>query len=950
MQRCALLLDSYAMTGNGVHRRRSLTAVAAVALTTMFAATSASAAVAGGGNGAAPAGAVGTAGAAVNLAQLYVSVPTQPIVRATLGQLNVIADTTVPSAVSFLELVGVEAANQRAVAWKRDAKSPDAKGSKDGVPDVKAGDSKAEMAVGGWNAGSDLQRTIAQLDLLSGDLESHRIGLKGSVGERGIISEITPDGARSRSDITLEGFHVDLGALLPADMVALPFGMTFEISDELQLPLPEEVADEVSRFRSVLDQLEVVEGAVAAFDAAKARLDERQAESPELAELLTERNLAEEALAAALADLEGADDAVADAERALADAAEAIAPAEALVAAAQEDLARAQDELDVAEDAAADKQADVNAAEADVEDAEAAVDAIEADIAAAEADIDAMGADIDAIEAEIDVLLAAAAADPLNAPAIMTDVATKLVDIDAIEADIDARRADITALEADLVDGDAEVDAAQAVLDAAEAAYAPYAEDVATAEAAREAAEESLEDAEDDLDDAEADEISAEAALDAASRALGAVEDDASAARDRFAAAELAYDAAAEAAAELDPEIDLLRTEAVAMKARMAATFLELNARLADLPDLLNMQEKLLDALQAVPVFAIGSLRIVGDASADADGASAVSECVLSAVEVLGRPQPITTCAELAAAQEQIEAEITEFLSLIAGNAVHGVSIVGPEAELNERDVPEEDGFTVAAVHTTPLRVVLPKVNIGMAWDETHERVGEIVDELLNARPDLRAIPEFSDVPQAPLNEVEVQSLGVAAPGRISAQGAGTWRIADGDEPLAEQLEELENQNNQEPPGAPVEGETMGVEAELGGADNDATYRPAADENGGCVGCGGGGGGGCTTCGGGGGTGTGGGGEGGRNDEARVGGTIPDGGAGTGGADGATAPGAGSGEGAGGGTGSGSDGALLGSDLPMAGVDLPHTGSEAMAGLAGLLLLGLGAGLRRRRP
>src|SRR5687768_3449337 len=118
MQRCAPALDSYAMTGNGVHRRRSLTAVAAVALTTMFAATSASAAVAGSGNGAAPAvsiGAVGTAGASVNLAQLNVSVPTQPTVKATLGRLNVIADTTVPSAVSFLELVGVEAANQRAV-------------------------------------------------------------------------------------------------------------------------------------------------------------------------------------------------------------------------------------------------------------------------------------------------------------------------------------------------------------------------------------------------------------------------------------------------------------------------------------------------------------------------------------------------------------------------------------------------------------------------------------------------------------------------------------------------------------------------------------------------------------------------------------------------------------------------------------------------------------------
>lgn len=940
------------MTGNGVHRRRSLTAVAAVTLTTMLAATGASAAVVGGGNGAAvnvPGGAVGTAGSSVSLAQLNVAVPTHGVVRTTLGRLDAIADTTVPNALSVLELVGVEAAERRAVAWKRDAKSADAKGNKDGVPDVKAGNSKAGMAVGGWNAGSDLQRTVAQLDLLSGDLESHRIGLKGSVGERGIVSEITPQGSRSRTDITLEGFHIDLGALLPVDMIALPFGMTFEISDELQLPLPEEVADEVSRFSSVLDQLRVVESAVAAFDAAKVRLDERQATAPELAELLTERNLAEEALAAALADLDGASDAVEDAEQALADAGEALAPAEALVAAAQEDLDRALDELDAAAAAAADKRVAVDAAEADVQDAEAAVDAIEADIAAAQAEIDAIQADIATLEAEIDVLLAQAAADPLNAPAIMTDVATKLAEVDTLEGDIATLEAEITALEADLADGDADVDAAQAVLDAAEAAYAPYAEDVATAEAARDAAEESLEDAEAALEDAETDEISAEAALDSASRALGSVEDKASKARDRFAAADLAYDVAAEAAAELDPEIALLRTEAVAMKARMAATFLELKGRLMDMPDLLNMQEKLLDALQAVPVFAIGSLRIVGDASADADGATAASECVLSAVEVLGRPQPITTCAELAAAQERIEAEITEFLTLIAGNTVHGVSIEGPEAALTERDVPEEDGFTMAAVHTTPLRVVLPKISIGMAWDETHARLGDMVGELLRNRPDLRAVPEFSDVVTVPLGEVEVQSMGISAPGRVSAQSGGTWRVADGDEPLAEQLEELENQNNQEPPGAPVDGETMGVDAELGGGDNNATYRPAADSNGGCVGCGGGGGGG--------GTGTGGGGEGGRNDEARLGGSIPDDGGSAGGGAGASGPGAGNGQGSGGGqnggpgsgTGSGSDGALLGSDLPMAGVDLPHTGSEAVAGLAGLLLLGLGAGLRRRR-
>lgn len=945
MQGFARSLDCYVMTGNGVHRRRSLTAVAAVVLTTMFAATTgASAATAGGGNGAtAPSvtrAAVGTADASVSLAQLNVVLPTRGAIKTTLGTLDAVADTTLPTAVSFLELVGAEAADQRAIAWKRDAKSLDNTGRKDGVPDVKAGDSKAAMQLGGWNAETDRARTVAQLDLLSGELESHRIGLQGSLGERGIVSEITPQGAHSRSDVTLEGFHIDLGALLPADMVALPFGMTFGISDQVELPLPEEVADEVSRFRSVLDQMQVVESALEASDAAKARLDERQAQAPELAALLTERDLAQEALAAALDDLDGASAAVQDAEDALAEASAAIAPAQALVEAAEADLARAESELDAAAEAAAEVRADVDAAEADVEDAEAAVAAIEDDIAQAEADIQALRDEIDVIEAEIDVLLAAAAADPLAAPAILADVAAKLVAVDEREADIDGLQADIAALQEDLVDGDAEVQAAQDALDAAEAVYAPYAEDVATAEAAEDAAEDALDEAQDDLEDAEAEEISAEAALDAAGRALGATEDAASAARDRFAAAELAYDAAAEAAAELDPEIALLHDSAVAMKARLAATFLQLKARLSAMPDLLRMQEKLLDALEAVPVFAIGSLRIVGDAQANAGGATAVSECVLSAVEVLGRPQPITTCAELAAAREDIEAQITEFLSLIAGNQVHGVSVEGPVALLDEQDTADADGFIRAAVHTTPLRVVVPKISVGMAWDETHARLGELVDTLLHERPELHAMPEFSDDPAAPLGEVEVQGMGMAAPGRVRAMGGGTWRIADDGDPLVNELEELEGQNEAMPAGDDLDAETVGVDAELGGADNNANFRPASNGPGGCVGCGGG--------------------EGdedgvgdeddARSDEARVGDTLPDGGATTSG------PGAGNGNGgngtgpdAGQGTGSGTDAALTGSELPQPGAELPHTGSEAAAGLAGLLLLGLGGVLRRRR-
>ena len=780
--------------------------------------------------------ALGTATTSLTFGGISLITPDRGRIDGAIGAIQAIADTTLSKQASTLTLTGARAGDKSAANWERDSDSPNAIGYKE-LPDLNRSGVKTEMALGGWNTSApERESAIARLGVLEGQVNSSGLGMKGSIGERGMVSQITKNSAVSRSSLTLEGFNIDLAALLPVDLVALPFGMTYELSENLDLPMSDQLRQSVDAFTAILDQMALVEQAVQGMDDAEARLRERVADSGSAAAELLERDLASAALAAALADINGAADAITAADALVAEAVTAVTNATQAVATAQTAATAAQD----------------------------AVTAASADLANK--------------QAELADLQAQAAADPIQAVLLAPSIATKT-------ADVTAAQNTLTAAQASKVDADATLVAAQQT-----------------------------------LTDAQALETARRAARTAAVSVLGGAQAVADAARARLATAQLAYDAAVEAKALVDAEIAGLRVDAQAMRARLAVLFIELNGLMTHMPDLLGLHAGLLEALQATSVLQIASLHITGEASADAKGGKTFTDCRLSGLNVLGKPVPITTCADLSQLREDLQTQIRGFLELLAGRSVTGVYLDGPRSETATSKTPDTRGFFAARVHFTPFKLTIPQVNLGMAFNDTHARLGEITDMLL-AREDLRTMPEFADVVSVPLANVPMVALGTPRAGRVRVAG-GQYRTMDDDvDPVAQQMENLNRQAGDVPAGPPVEGETAGVDADFAGMDNDAAYRPAGAGTGGPVGNAGNGGNG--GIGGNGGTG-GSGGNGGEN------------GAGTDGRLGTDGSVSGIGNGAG----------RDGNDLPLASTELPHTGGGASIVALMILLLGLTLGRR----
>lgn len=401
--------------------------------------------------------ALGTATTSLTFGGISLITPDRGRVDGAIGAIQAIADTTLSKQASTLTLTGARAGDKSAAKWKRDSDSPNTIGYKE-LPDLNRSGVKTEMALGGWNtAAPERESAIARLGVLEGQINSSGLGMKGSIGERGMVSQITKDSAVSRSSLTLEGFNIDLAALLPVDLVALPFGMTYELSENLDLPMSDQLRQSLDAFTAILDQMALVEQALAVMDDAEARLRERVASSGSAAAELLERDLASAALAAALADINGAAAAITAADAAVAAAVTAVTNATQAVTTAQTAATAAQAAVTAASSNLANKQAEL----ADLQ-AQAAADPVQAVLLAPS--IVTKTAEVTAAQNT----LTAAQASKVDADATLVSAQQALTDAQALET---ARRAARTAAVSVLGGAQAVADAARARLATAQLAY-----------------------------------------------------------------------------------------------------------------------------------------------------------------------------------------------------------------------------------------------------------------------------------------------------------------------------------------------------------------------------------------------------------------------------------------------------------------------------------------------
>lgn len=409
----------------------------------------------------------GTSAVSVTLAQLGLGyVPAlQRGTESSLAQLTTTA-STLSDALSALAITGVTADGTSYADHEVRSGDERSKVERDEPRDINRPGAKLDLAIGGWAAEADhaADSAAARLGVLSGSLQSNKIGLRSSIGERGLFSEVDKDGAEAHAAVTIDGFGMNFGALLPVDLVALPFGMTLEMVERLEIPLPEDLAGDVDRFLGVVDRLQVIDNTLSLLHEARSRLEDRVEDEPEFADALDAVDLAGDLLAAAKADLAGAQSQLADAEAALEDATAALADAQAELAAAEAVLTAAQADVATIENEIAALDAEIAELESDPVEAIANADEIAAKLAqraalveeleAAQAAEEAAQDEVDAAQAEVD---AAAAAE---------------VDARTVR---DARRAAVNAA------GSA-VDSARARLATAETAYQTITDALAAAD------------------------------------------------------------------------------------------------------------------------------------------------------------------------------------------------------------------------------------------------------------------------------------------------------------------------------------------------------------------------------------------------------------------------------------------------------------------------------------
>ncbi len=676
----------------------------------------------------------GTVSTTLTLADLDLAeVPALGDIDAALGQL-LLGATTVDGSEALIGFDGLRVGSESVASWRESSNEGTQQGSVDhSVGDETLGAS-VELVDYVVDAGDD--HATAALSALSGRIDMGPLGLSADLGDRGTSARVTRTEAAGSTVVSVDGLQLDLGDLLPADILSnLPLGVVLDLIEGLELPLDGDLSAAVELLRELIQTLTDIEGVLNDIREARDELRALLADVPEVA---------------------GAEETLAAAEAALADA-----------------------------------LADLAEAQIAVEEAVAAVAEAEADLAAATAAVEAIEEQLEPLQAQITQLesdLALVSSLTLTS----TDLLTVLQEIESRYGD-DADCASVSSLLTPtqlLAIADCYEAYLATELEAAEAEESVLLGQLVEAEAVEAAAAEALAAAQSDLADAEAVLAAAESAVEEAKQAV--------------ADANAALDAAMEEAVETVLDSDLGR-QLLATIEELRETLLtlldELEGILTQLPDLSALLEALLQELPDAPILGLGRMSFVVDVVANGHGGTAVAECEVDAVEILGDAVPAATCDDVAEALEVVDGLLADVLAALPVTALPPVTVTGPTITTSSAG-PDADGVSSAVVELTGLQLSVPTIELTGVVDDLLVDLRALVEEAL-ATLDLSVLETFESSGDLEAFQVDAGLQGL---------------LAD----LAAQLDAL-------PTGELLDGlRTLGIDLTLGGLRSEALFQTSA--------------------------------------------------------------------------------------------------------------------------
>lgn len=255
-------------------RRRGGRLLAAGAITSSFLLVSASAAVAAplGASGSSSTPAGSTAKTLVSLPSLSIVNPLLPGLGATLGSLEADA-TSVPDLLSGLSLQDISALG-KAVPGQQITSAGGAKSGNLTVPVTPSGAPLAgTLSLGNYAVSAAAGTAKATVGALTGGIQASPVSLATTLGQHGLGSIITPDQASSNLGVGTPGLNLNLGDLLPTNVLDnLPLGTVVNLVSSLKLPLSSGLLSQVTQLNSLTSVLGQLTSALGQLSGAQATL------------------------------------------------------------------------------------------------------------------------------------------------------------------------------------------------------------------------------------------------------------------------------------------------------------------------------------------------------------------------------------------------------------------------------------------------------------------------------------------------------------------------------------------------------------------------------------------------------------------------------------------------------------------------------------------------------
>ena len=375
----------------------------------------------------------------------------------SIGTLTSRAGTVDTRSASLL-LEGLRAGDTAVPVWEASSAEGPASGSVD-VP-IEAPGVTGGVSLVDYLAEADPD-VLAQVSALTGELQAGPLGLAASLGDRGIVSQVTSDAATGVTELSVDGLRLGVGDLLPEGLLdELPLGLLLDLLDELPIDLD------------------------ADLEAALDLLDELLADLDGIVDLDAERRAVFDQLRGLLGDQPD----VIDAEQVLADAEELLDDAEAAVDAAVGDLTGLLDDLAGAEQLLSDAESVVDDAQELVDDTVALIGSLEDELSDVEDDLALLGSlsgsallnllgTLDATyDTDCGILISAVSCYVDHLEGLIDDLEQELADaaddLASAESDLADAQQVVDGLEADVADAEQVLADAQSLLDDAQDAVA----------------------------------------------------------------------------------------------------------------------------------------------------------------------------------------------------------------------------------------------------------------------------------------------------------------------------------------------------------------------------------------------------------------------------------------------------------------------------------------------